>query len=372
MERYINIVDYHQRRNNNHIFFNKKVAETFLPCRNPWTKLVVNQFGLTYNCISPAWLPKSIGSLLDYDDFFDLLNSYEARAIRSEIDLKRYSYCNNKICGILSTDFAIKQYDPDTTDTSLITEDRFTETSILRTLPNEICFDFDYTCNFKCPSCRTEMINHNQGPMVEINEKLVDKIKKVILDRYIETKIPLDIRWAGGEPFLSHAYLELFDYIVYNQATNIKNIVQTNGSYLDRRKKLLKDFLPYIKEFRISFDAGTESSYNKIRINGNWDTLIKNSTYTKNLIISQNTNTDLISDFVIQLENFQEIPQYIDLVKSLGFDWINLNRLWSWGTWEDEEFKRLNVCDRDHPSYPKLIEILKSYENDNMIRQHVY
>jgi pyruvate-formate lyase-activating enzyme len=371
MERYINIVDYYQRINNNHVFFDKQVIG--LPkCNYPWEKLVINQFGLTYNCTSPAWLPKSIGSLLDYEDFFNLLNTYEARAIRSEIDLNRYSYCNNKICKHLSTDLSIKHYNSQSANTTLLTEDQFTETSITKNLPNEICFDFDYTCNFKCPSCRTEMINHNQGPMVETNKKLVDKIKKVILDRYIETKTPLDIRWAGGEPFLSHAYLELFNYIIDHKAINIKNIVQTNGSYLNRRKKLLKDFLPYIKEFRISFDAGTESSYKNIRVNGDWHTLIKNCTYTKNFIISQKTKTKLISDFVIQLGNFQEIPQHIDLVKSLGFDQINLNKLWSWGTWSDLEFQNLNICDRNHPRYLELIEILKSYENDSMVFQSVY
>lgn len=372
MERYINIVDYHQRRNNNHIFFNKNVIDTYPPCRNPWEKLVINQFGLTYNCISPAWLPKSIGSLLDYDDFFDLLNTYEARAIRSEIDLKRYSYCNSKICGHLSNNYSRTQYHPDTNDTSLLTEEQFTETSLITKLPSEICFDFDYTCNFKCPSCRLEMINHNHGPMVEINTNIVDKIKKVILDRYITSNTPLNIRWAGGEPFLSHAYLELFDYMIDNNAMYIKNIIQTNGSYLNRRKKLLKNFLPYIKEFRISFDAGTELTYKNVRINGDWQTLVKNCTYIKELITAQNTNTILISDYVVQLENFKEIPQYIELAKGLGFDIIYLNKLWSWGTWEDEEFKRLNICDRNHPDYPKLIEILKSYENDQMVFQHVY
>jgi hypothetical protein len=98
MERYINIVDYHQRKNNNQIIFDKQIKK--LPrCQNPWKSLVINQFGAAYICSSPAWLPKSIGSLLDYDDFFSLLNSYEAREIRSEILLNRYGYCNHNICG---------------------------------------------------------------------------------------------------------------------------------------------------------------------------------------------------------------------------------------------------------------------------------
>ncbi len=369
MERYINIVDYHQRKNNNHIIYDKQV--TNLPkCMFPWQKLVINQYGAAYNCLSPAWLPKSIGSLLDYDDFYELLNTHEARAIRSEIDLNRYSYCNSKICLHLSGTPANGKFNTIPSDTVLLKEDQFTATSIVTELPNEICFDFDYTCNFKCPSCRTDMINHNQGPMAEINQQLVDKIKHVVLDRYIESGTPLAIRWAGGEPFVSHAYLELWQYIVDKKAVNITNIIQTNGSYLHRRAELLEKFLPYIQQLRISFDAGTAATYSKIRVNGDWETLVNNCAHVRKLIDKLKLNVYLSSDFVVQLDNFQEIPQYISLTKSLGFDNINLSKMWNWGTWEDEEFAHLNISNVGHPQHQELVTIIKPYSSDKKINQN--
>jgi molybdenum cofactor biosynthesis enzyme MoaA len=370
MERYINIVDYHQRKNNNQIIFDKQ-AKKLSMCQNPWNKLVINQFGAAYICSSPAWLPKSIGSLLDYDDFFSLLNSYEAREIRSEVALKRYGYCNHKICGhfwgpvMISADSIIEPPSAETFE--FLTEEEFTTNSSVDKLPSEICFDFDYTCNFKCPSCRTEMINHNQGPMVETNKKIVSKIKHVILDRYIDSKKSLTIRWAGGEPFISHAYLDIWQYIVDKNITGINNIIQTNGSYFKKRSGLLEKFLPHIRILRVSFDAGTAETYSKIRINGEWETLIDNCKYVRKLIDQFKINTTLESDFVVQLDNFQEIPRYIDIAKSIGFDQINLSKMWNWDTWPMQKFKELNISSNTHPRHQELVEILKSYASDPIV-----
>ena len=302
MERVINIVDYYQRKNNNQTLFDKHALPDLPRCDLPWKEIVVNQYGTTYNCASPAWLPKSIGSILDYDNIFDLLNSHEARAIRSEIDLGRYSYCNSNICMHLNLKKHKELYSNTPTaeqDLILLSTSQFTETSIIDQLPTDICFDFDYTCNFKCPSCRLDVINHNQGPMSKINQQLVAKIKTMILDQYIDA--PLQIRWAGGEPFVSHAYLELWEHIVKIGNKNIRNTIQTNGSYLKKRDQLLEKFIPYVDNIRVSFDAGTADTYNKIRLNGDWLTLIENCTYIRKLIDQSKESTTLSSDFVIQL-----------------------------------------------------------------------
>jgi MoaA/NifB/PqqE/SkfB family radical SAM enzyme len=199
--------------------------------------------------------------------------------------------------------------------------------------------------------------------MVETNKLLVDKIKHMIIDRYVEQQVPLTIRWAGGEPFVSHAYLELWKYIIASKAVNIKNVIQTNGSYLKKRSNILENFLPYIDQLRISFDAGTSETYSKVRRNGNWDELLDNCKYVKNIIDRLNLKISLTSDFIVQLDNVEEIPQYIETTRSLGFDTINLSKMWNWGTWEMEEFTRLNISDKTHPSHNRLIEILKPYKD---------
>ena len=366
MERYINIVDYHQRINNNQVLFDKKVQGN--KCYAPSRQMVINQNGLAYICYSPAWLPKSIGSVLDFDDFFDLLNSYEARQIRSEIDLGRYSYCNNKICQFFNTHNIKVEESSEPVD--LLSEDQFTPTSLVETLPHEICFDFDYTCNFKCPSCRTDIINNNAGPIKQINDQIVEKIKHVIFDKYIESNSHLSVRWAGGEPFVSHTYLDLWEYIA-SKETRFKHTIQTNGSYLIKRKDILTKMLPSIAKLRISFDAGTKDTYEKIRLNGVWENLIENCKFIRQLIYDTNSSTTLACDFIVQLDNFEEIPQYIELAKSLGFDQINLGRMWNWGTWSDVDFEEKNVTDPNHYYYYKLLNILNRYQSDRKVIQDV-
>lgn len=355
MERYINIVDYHQRINNQHQIFDKQV--TLSKCKYPWQNIVINRYGETYICLSPAWLPKSIGSILDHTNFYDLLNTHEARSIRSEISAGRYSYCNNKICQHLTKNY----YAAEPTGKFEFLSD-YTEDSLVHEPPIEICFDFDYTCNFKCPSCRTEMINHNQGPEYQVNKQLVKKIKNIILPEY--TDKPVVFRWAGGEPFISKAYVEIWKHIIKLGNTNIRNIIQTNGSYLLRRKELLKEFLPFISELRISFDAGTAETYKNIRINGKWDTLIDNCKFFND--IRKNYKIKFISNFVVQLDNYLEIPMYFKLAESLGFDVIQLNKMWNWGTWPDDTFQKLNITDQTHPDHKALLEIIQSCKSKKL------
>lgn len=366
MERYINIVDYHQRKNNKQVFFAKNIVKIPI-CNRPWEDLVINQYGIGYICASPAWLPKGIGSVLDYDNIFDMLNSHEARAIRSEVSLNRYSYCNHKICG---HSLMLKNHinlTPLAQNTILLTEDQFTATSIVNYLPSRLCFDFDYTCNFKCPSCRINVINHNHGPIYDTNKLVVTQIKKLLLDEYARTNSVVQIRWAGGDPLISKAYLDLWKYIAKLGNTTIRNTIQTNGSYLIKRSKILKDFLPYIDEVRISFDAGTAETYKKIRVNGKWSDLIKNCKYLKELINQLDVKVILHSDFIVQLDNYLEIPQYIETAKSLGFNQIGIGKMWNWNTWSMEEFDHLNISDPTHPKHTDLLVILEKYKSDPIV-----
>jgi sulfatase maturation enzyme AslB (radical SAM superfamily) len=188
-----------------------------------------------------------------------------------------------------------------------------------------------------------------------INDQIVDRIKHLVIDK-IESQ-PISIRWAGGEPFLSEPYLELFDYIIAQGKTNIQNIIQTNGSYL--KSKVVKRLLPYISELRISFDAATAETYAKTRINGNWDKLLDNVRYINQVKTELGVNTRITADFVVQLDNYKEIPMFVDLCKSLGIAHFNLQKMWNWGTWDNATFEQNNIYNPAHPLYEDLTHYFK-------------
>jgi sulfatase maturation enzyme AslB (radical SAM superfamily) len=343
------------------IFYDKKYRNA-IKCQIPWTTMGINSNGNVFICSSPSWIPKFVGNILETNDVYEILNSQIAQDIRQEIDHGRYFYCNNKICSFFSRinpitysrDPNAKSAAEDFTPMPHVSKDNLKVYSI----PKNLIFDFDYTCNFKCPSCRTELINDNKHHIIRpINNQIIDKIKHLVIDN-IKSQ-PIEIRWCGGEPFISDVYLELFDYILASDKTNIKHIIQTNGSYLKSKSKLLSKLLPVTTELRISFDAATENTYQRVRVNGVWNNLLENVKWVKKYVADNNLKTSVSADFVVQLDNYHEIPAFVDLCKQLEIKNINFQKMWNWGTWPQEVFDTKNIFDPSHSKYLELVEMFK-------------
>lgn len=333
--------------------FYDKQLQNHKQCQVPWNTMGVNSRGDIFICSSPSWIPKFVGNILKVDDIFHALNSDTALSIRQEILQNRYYYCNNRICSFFGN------IDPATYNTDEAIGNNALPLSNnpglrVQQIPKNLIFDFDYTCNFQCPSCRTEVINWNaDATFAPINDSIVKQIKHQVVDR-IGTQ-PIEIRWAGGEPFISRVYLELLEYIIASGKHNITNIIQTNGSYLKSKSDLLARLAPHIKELRISFDAATAETYTKIRKNGVWENLIQNVKHAQQVI----PPTKITADFVVQLDNYQEIPQFLELCQQLGIEHINWQKMWNWETWSKSEFDSKNIYNPQHPAYNKLVEIFK-------------
>ena len=330
------------------VFFNKNVPNT-IRCRVPWETMGVNTNGSVFICESPSWVPKFVGSLLEVDNVYDVLNSEMAQQIRQEIVEQRYYYCNHKISRVLATKHTVINVVP--TDTEPLPYEPSSKTQVTA-IPKNLIFDFDYTCNFRCPSCRVELINNNKHHVIRpINDRISATIKTLVIDN-ITT--PVEIRWAGGEPFISEVYVDLMDYCV-SSGKPIKHIIQTNGSYLIAKTDLLERLLPHIKELRISFDAATAGTYGKIRVGGVWENLLKNVQHVQAQIKRLGTPTTVSVDFVVQKENYKEIPLLRKLCNDIGIDKIQFQRMWNWGTWPIEEFNDRNIYNPEHEDYDQLL-----------------
>lgn len=324
-------------------------------CLVPWETMGVNSNGDIFICESPSWIPKFVGNILHCQNIFEVLNSETALEIRNEIQQGHYTYCNNCLCNFFGN---IPQTLYSTTGPEKTTDViSNTDNLLINKIPKDIIFDFDYTCNFVCPSCRSELINNNNHHVIApINDSIAQQIKKLIIDQITDETVT--IRWAGGEPFISRVYVDLLDYIVKKQ-NNIKHIIQTNGSYLQKKSDLVIALLPSITNMRVSFDAATEQTYKKIRVNGQWDQLLDNVRWLRRTIDGTGSQCMLSADFVVQLNNYKEIPQFVELCSSLGVDRINWQKMWNWGTWPMEEFLKNNVYRSDHPLYQDLVNTFK-------------
>ena len=91
-----------------------------------------------------------------------------------------------------------------------------------------------------------------------------------------------------------------------------------------------------IIDVRISVDAATKETYTKLR-GGNFDTLMKNLEMIADLH-RRGKVRELILNFVVQRDNFQEIPSFVNLGKSLGVDFVEFQHLCNFGNLTEEEF----------------------------------
>jgi sulfatase maturation enzyme AslB (radical SAM superfamily) len=332
------------------VFFDKQYRGS--PCTVPWTTMGVNNNGDVFICSSPSWIPRFVGNILKCHSIYDVLNSELAQSIRQEILDGRYTYCNNKLCSFFGS-VNPNQYRPQGPKV----EPRPVQSRpelMVQQIPTNIVLDFDYTCNFRCPSCRIDVINNNRHHVIRpVNDQIAQAVKHKIIDQIQDQSVL--IRWCGGEPFISDVYLDIIQYIVDQQRSNIRHIIQTNGSYLQKKSDLICALLPTLAEIRVSFDAATADTYHKIRVNGQWDQLVSNVRWLRDTINSLGCNTQLTADYVVQLANYKEIKEFVDLSRHLGIDHINLQKMWNWGTWSQTEFDYNNVYSPAHPEYQNLV-----------------
>lgn len=357
MHRGNDIAEWNQRYQQQ-VFFDKKYNHA-ISCPVPWNTMGVTMSGDVFICLSPAWVPRFVGNVLTAEDVYaDILNSTESQKIRQEIVNNRYYYCNNFLCSHFSSVPAenyVAQPTDDSSSEPMVFESQASYQ--VSQIPHNLIFDFDYTCNFRCPSCRTEMINNNKHHIIRpLNEKIASRIKSLVIDNIKDQ--PIEIRWAGGEPFISDVYVDLMQYIIDTQKSNIKHVIQTNGSYLKSKSELVKYLLPHTKELRISFDAATPDTYHQVRINGRWDNLLENVRWVMQEISDQNCPVRVTADFVVQEDNYREIPEFAVLCQSLGIQHINYQKMWNWNTWSADEVKRRSVWHVEHEKYNEVLELL--------------
>lgn len=338
--------------------FHDKHINFYGHCQVPWQTLGINSYGDAFICLSPAWIPKFVGNVNAVDDIFSLLNSDIARGIRNEILQGRYYYCNLDICSFASSSLRYKSGKYQPTESDSVALDVSDDARLwIDQIPRNLIFDFDHTCNFRCPSCRTAVINNNKHPVIrKINDRIADKIKKLVIDKIQQQ--PIEIRWAGGELFISQVYLDLIEYILDQNKPNIRHIVQTNASYLISKSSLMEKLLPHIKELRISFDAATADTYHRIRINGQWDHLLDNVRWVTELNARHGNPCLISADFVVQKFNFQEIPAFKKLCDTLGITRINYQKMWNWNTWPDEIFADMNIWHEKHANFSQVSDLI--------------
>jgi hypothetical protein len=303
-------------------------------CNRPWKTVTIDMYTNCMLCVCEGWLPKPVGKITDFAKLEDIWNNSIAHEIQQDISDKKFTWCAVEHCGIKHRNNYESVY--------------------------QIIFAIDDSCNLQCPSCRREKRMHTSGPLYE--EKLRAVEHAVNLLNKFDQRAHILFN-CSGDPLASYISRPFLQSYVGNDRQTFT--LFTNGLLI---KKLLPTtgIFPRITEYRISIDAGSPDVYTKVRVGGDWDTLMASFDFLQEQGLSDRVNLQ----FVVQKNNFQDIPNYVRLLEKYGFrGW--LTQLDDWGTWNHNTVKfpdswtivngtyfEHNVCSSAHPLHNECRDLV--------------
>lgn len=323
-------------------------------CRNPFVQMDFYETGKVHSCCS-SWLPTAIGDLRK-SSIAEIWNSPTSQMIRESIHDGSFRYCNHKVCPMIQDDTlpTVEEARQEIALKEIIDEKK----TRIDELPQFYNLCNDLSCNLYCPSCRVKKIINTEGREYERTQTLQDKITRELFT--IPSDRPFIMNITGsGDPFASPVFREFLFNLNGEDFPNMKIHLQTNGVLLTPKnwQKMAK-IHDRIATILISFDAGSEETYNVTRRGGNWQWLQDNTRRLGELRESGELK-HLRLDFVVQQANFREMPRFIALAKSLNADRVFFSMVLDWGTWSIADYEKQCIWKREHPEFDDFISVLE-------------
>lgn len=288
-------------------------------------------------CMNTSWLNPPNGNVF-LQDYQEIHESIKSRLIEISIRKGIYCFCNKNRCSPLRESI----------------EKKNGEIGNKRRLDiNCAIAAFDRTCNLHCESCRNDMIVQN--------DRRINYLKNF----FIKELLPISdiINCAGeGEALFSKPYLEIFESC-RNKDKRI--IVLSNGTLADKQKvDNLTEITNGKVAFSISIDAYQKNTYESLRRGADFDKLMSNIKYIGEMVKNGRVCT-LVFNYVISQKNYKEIPDFINMAKSIGASALNFTLIGNWGTFSKEEFERIRVSDDYNNPIPKIDKLMKTVIEEN-------
>jgi MoaA/NifB/PqqE/SkfB family radical SAM enzyme len=319
-------------------------------------------YGRVWMCC-PSWLPYSIGNILE-DDMKTIWNSEKAQQLRQQVFNGKWNYCNHIQCphiqdGSLPTLESIEsgKYPSAIPEFKAVSN----RSTIVEELPTKINFSNDESCNLKCPSCRIGKILFTSGKEYDKRKHINDRLIADFLTTPTDRKFSIHVT-GSGDPFASKIYRDMLTSLKGSDFPNLVVNMQCNGIMFTPKMwdkiKNIHDNLGYI---RISYDAAQKHTYENVtRLGGKWDLLLENCDFLNARQIEY-PNMKLSYDFVVQNDNFREMPAFVDLIRSRynNATSLSFNLVTDWGTWDAAAYEEKCIWKTTHPNHDEFTQILK-------------
>jgi len=224
-----------------------------------------------------------------------------------------------------------------------------------------IVFDILHYCDLACIGCGTDaryvntLIVNDPRPTLKDIEKVFKKIK-----RYQEkTNKSVFINIGGGEPFMRFDILEVLKMAA--EYFTPKSVgVDTNGS-LPRSFELISKAMPYLDYLGISVN-GLENYHNWWSGNSKINAFRNSTSVVKRLCENSKWRKILEVSSVSTTKNYNEIPQLIEFLSSLGVENYSIHRAMPVGRMA----KHIDLIPNSEQYFELLIAMIEAGENHKM------
>jgi pyruvate-formate lyase-activating enzyme len=295
-------------------------------CPRPFEQFYVVENGDVHLCC-PEWIAMPAGNVLATPPL-DIWRGRVAQNIRKSIVDGSFRHCIN--CPFLPGPAGCVDGGPPTPP----------ELDRIHTLT----IAYDPSCNLRCASCRAGA--KTASPRAE-------RVQDILLESGIFGHVDRLCSSGSGDPLASSLYWELLERLPASHHPKLRLILQTNGLLLTPQGwDKLGEYANRVEEVLVSVDACGPETYRQNR-GGDWEILMQN------LVGVVKRGVPLQLNFVVQSNNFREMPGFAMLASSLGARRTYFSTLEHWDdTYGEDDYLRRAVHLPSHPEHGELLEIL--------------
>lgn len=323
---------------------NKFFPKKFI-CKAPFSQIYIYHDGRVFLC-PDCYLKKTaeIGNL-NNNSFDEIWNSKQAQEIRKETLKGNYPYCSPAFCHS-KTNYHAK----------FIPNKNISYKQKQKKYPQMVCIGPDWECNVNCIMCRKEISRLSDDMLKEVNKRTEEIYLPILKDA---NELTLS---TTSDPFASRSTRFLIKS-ASEQYPKLKFNLLTNGILCDEFNCKQLGIENKISNVMVSIHASNEETYNAVVKNGNFNKVIENIKWLKNLK-NEHKIKELYLAFVVTNKNYQDIPNFIKFAKKndgIALFWVCVD----WGgnlKWQNEP---LTVWQKKHPNHDKLADILYKIDIDD-------
>ena len=318
-------------------------------CTAPFQQLDVLENSAHQCCAS--WLHQSAGDL-SAQPWREVWNSAPAQAIRASVLDGSYRYCSKTACPKIQANSLLPAGDLAASD-PFWAEVIAAQRTRMDSGPRIVNLAYDRTCNLSCPSCRTERYAADEATRARYTAMQ----DEAILPMLHEAEVVFVT--GSGDPFASKNFRNLLYALTPEAYPNLRFQIMTNAMLLT---PVQWDAFPAlhgrVKILKISTDAATAPTHEKLRRGSHWPTVLANMAFAGQLVARGDVEYFDIT-YTVQNDNFREMGDAVDLAKQVGASGIHFVRITNWGTFIPDQYRDKAVFLPGHPDHAAFLASMR-------------